>query len=203
MKIIGVTGGIGSGKSTVATILKNLGAFVIDADKIAKTVTIKGQPALDELVEFFGKGILKEDGELDRAKLSVIVFSDKNKLKKLNEITHKHVITKIIQELNRLKEELKKNNNDGIIVLDVPIPVKHGFLDIVEEVWVVISDKETRIKRVMKRNNISYSQVLRRIEAQKNEDEYLQIASKVIDNSGTLEELESIVKNFYIKRKYG
>jgi len=199
MRIIGVTGGIGSGKSTVARILRDLGAKIIDADKIAREVTTKGEPALDELVNYFGPEILDKDGELNRRHLADIVFNDKKKLEKLNEITHKYIIERIIDEVNKLKEEGKQD----LVVLDVPIPVEHGFLDIVEEVWVVKADKETRIKRIMERNKVSFEEAERRIEAQKSEDEYLRIASKIIENNGTLEELENTVAKLYIQRKLG
>ncbi|HHV97237.1 MAG TPA: dephospho-CoA kinase [Clostridiaceae bacterium] len=199
MKIIGVTGGIGSGKSTVARILRDLGAKIIDADKIAREVTAKGEPALAELVDYFGQEILDKDGELNRKYLANIVFNDKKKLEKLNEITHKYIIKKIINKVNKLKEEGKHD----LIVLDVPIPVEHGFLDIAEEVWVVKSDKETRIRRIMERSKISYEEALKRIEAQISDDEYFKIATLIIENNGTLEELENTVAKLYIQRKLG
>lgn len=198
MNIIGITGGIGSGKSTVARILRVLGAKVIDADKIAREVTAKGQPALDEIVEYFGKDILNEDGELDRKKLGKIVFEDKEKLKVLNSITHKYVIERIINELERLKEE-----NANIIVLDVPLPVEHGFLDVVDEVWLVTANKDTRIKRIMERSGLTYEEVIKRMEAQKSDEEYLKIADEVIYNDGSMEELESTVAKLYIQKKLG
>jgi len=198
LNIIGITGGIGSGKSTVARILRVLGAKVIDADKIAREVTAKGQPALDEIVEYFGKDILNEDGELDRKKLGKIVFEDKEKLKVLNSITHKYVIERIINELERLKEE-----NANIIVLDVPLPVEHGFLDVVDEVWLVTANKDTRIKRIMERSGLTYEEVIKRMEAQKSDEEYLKIADEVIYNDGSMEELESTVAKLYIQKKLG
>ena len=197
MAVIGVTGGIGSGKSTVARILGDLGAQIIDADKIAREVTAKGEPALEELIGYFGVDILGENGELNRATLANIVFDDKEKLEVLNSITHKYIVDKIIEKLNKLNTEFKQD----FVVLDVP--VKHGFFDVVEEVWVVTSDKETRIKRIMERNKISYDEALKRIEAQKGEEEYIRLASKVISNNGTLEELENIVAKLYIQRKLG
>ncbi|NMB96769.1 MAG: dephospho-CoA kinase [Clostridiaceae bacterium] len=199
MTIIGVTGGIGSGKSTVSCILSDLGAIIIDADKIAREVTSKGELALDELVDYFGSEILNKDGELNRKLLANIVFNNKEKLEKLNSITHKYVVEKITDRINKLKNEGKQN----FVVLDVPIPVEHGFLDIVEEVWVVKSDKEIRVKRIMERSKLSYEEAVKRIEAQKSEDEYLRIASKVIENNGTLEELENTVARLYIQRKLG
>ncbi|HOJ09972.1 MAG TPA: dephospho-CoA kinase [Clostridiales bacterium] len=199
MKVIGVTGGIGSGKSTVTRILSDLGAEIIDADKIAREITAKGEPALQELVDYFGPGILNDNGELRRTKLAEIVFVDKEKLDILNSITHKYVVKRLISHLEKLRYE----NKTSFTVLDVPIPVKHGFLDIVNEVWVVTADKETRIKRVMERNKISYEEAVNRIQSQKSDEEYLRLANEVIINNGTLEELEGTIARLYVQKKLG
>ncbi|NSW92290.1 MAG: dephospho-CoA kinase [Firmicutes bacterium] len=198
MKVIGVTGGIGSGKSTVARILCDLGAKVIDADKVAREITSKGQPAVEEIVNYFGTEVLNEKGELDRKKLSEIVFMDKGKLEVLNTITHKYIVDKIIRNLEKLKEEKVE-----IVVLDVPLPVKHGFLDVVDEVWVVVASKDTRIKRIMERSNITYEEAVNRINAQKGDEEYLKLANEVINNDGSVEELEKVVAKLYIQKKLG
>jgi len=199
VKVIGVTGGIGSGKSTVTRILSDLGAEIIDADKIAREITAKGEPALQELVDYFGPGILNDNGELRRTKLAEIVFVDKEKLDILNSITHKYVVKRLISHLEKLRYE----NKTSFTVLDVPIPVKHGFLDIVNEVWVVTADKETRIKRVMERNKISYEEAVNRIQSQKSDEEYLRLANEVIINNGTLEELEGTIARLYVQKKLG
>jgi len=152
LRTIGVTGGIGSGKSKI-----------IDADVIARDVILKGHEAYQEIVDYFGSQILLPDGEIDRKK------------------THKHVAQIIIER----HEILKKRKT---IVIDAPIPIKHGFLDIVDEVWVVVADRETRIKRVMKRSGFSYEQV------------YCSLADVIIENGGTCEELRRIVEAHYNKR---
>lgn len=198
LKVIGVTGGIGSGKSTVAKILHDLGASIIDADKIARQVTAKGQQAMEEIVIHFGEGVLDEKGELDRKKLSEIVFADSKEIETLNSITHKYVADRISVELYKLKEEKAE-----IVVLDVPLPVEHGFLDIVDEVWVVIANKDTRIKRIMERNNITYEEALARIKMQKGDEEYLKLANEVINNDGSVEELEKAIAKLYIQKRLG
>lgn len=199
MKIIGVTGGIGSGKSTVAHILQDLGAKVIDADRVARKVTRKGEPALDELVQYFGSEILSSTGELDRQRLAEIAFSSLENVEKLNAITHPHILRKINSEI----EKIKLKGNCETIVLDVPIPVREGFLDIADEVWTVTADKEVRIKRVMERSNLSYEEALNRINAQKSDEEYIRLADKVINNNGSVEELEKMVARLFIHGKIG
>jgi len=193
--VIGITGGIGSGKSTVARILRDLGAKVIDADRISREVTAKGKKALDDIVGTFGSGILNEDGELDRKKLADIVFNDPERLKLLEAIVHKYVIEEIEKRVNALKNE----GNSDIIVLDVPIPVERGFIDLADQVWVVTCDMETRIKRIMERSCYTYEEAVRRINSQMREEEYLKIADEVIVNNGSIEELENAVAKLYIK----
>ncbi len=190
MRIIGVTGGIGSGKSTVSKILASFGAQIIDADMLAKQIVEKGQKALEEIVECFGDKILDPEGNLDRKKLSGIVFKDKQKLEVLNRITHDHVAKRIIENIEGL-------NKTEIAVVDAPIPIEHGFLDVVDEVWVVIADKEVRIKRVMERSGLTYNEVEDRIKAQLSDDYYRSISKVVIVNNDSVEELRQQVKKYY------
>ena len=197
MKIIGVTGGIGSGKSTVSRTLRDLGAAVVDADILAKNVTAGGKEALNELVNCFGKDIIKESGELDRVKLASIAFGDKVKLHALNSITHKHIVERIRDTIKVLESTTKWD----FIVIDAPIPLEKGFLDLADEVWVVIADRETRIKRVMDRSGFSYEAVIDRINAQMSDDEYLRIADEVFYNNGTVEELEQAVVKLFLQKK--
>ena len=190
MRKIGVTGGIGSGKSTVSKILASFGAQIIDADMLAKQIVEKGQKALEEIVACFGDEILDSDGNLDRKKLSGMVFKDKQKLEVLNRITHDHVAKRIIEKIDSL-------NKAEIAVVDAPIPIEHGFLDVVDEVWVVIADKEVRIKRVMERSGLTYNEVEDRINAQLSDDYYKSISQVVIVNNGSVEELRQQVKKYY------
>lgn len=196
LKVIGITGGIGSGKSTVAKILHDLGARIIDADKVAREVIGKGQPALEEIRSFFGEGVINEKGELDRKKLSSIVFGNEEKLEVLNAITHKYIVDRIMGCLEMLRKEQAE-----FVALDAPLPVKHGFLDIVDEVWVIVAGKDERIRRIMQRSSISYEEAVKRINAQKNDEEYLKYAKEVIYNEGSIDELEKAVAKLYIKKK--
>jgi dephospho-CoA kinase len=197
MKIIGVTGGIGSGKSAVSRTLRDLGAAVVDADVLAKSVTAAGGKAFDELVEYFGKDIVGENGELDRAKLASIAFGDKVKLHALNYITHKHITEKIYDTV----EIIKNSGKWDIIVIDAPIPVEKGFLDLADEVWVVSAERETRISRVMQRSGFTYDEVSDRIDSQLREDEYLKLADEVLYNNGSIEDLEQTVVRLFLQKK--
>ena len=193
--VIGITGGIGSGKSTVSRIMRDLGAKVIDADRISREVTARGKKAFDEIVGTFGSGVLNENGELDRKKLADIVFNDKEKLKTLEAIIHKYVIEEIENRVNAAKKE----NSSDIIVLDVPIPVERGFIDLADQIWVVTCDMETRIKRIMDRSGYSYEEAVRRINSQMRDEEYIKIADEVLVNDGGIEDLENSVAKLYIK----
>jgi dephospho-CoA kinase len=195
--IIGLTGTIGSGKSTVSKIMKDLGAAIIDADVIARTVTAKGSEALEELVSHFGSEILEQNGELNRKKLADIVFNDPVKLEDLNNITHKYIIRKILSSLN----DLKASGRNEVVVLDAPLPVKRGFLDMVDEVWVVTSERETRIKRIMQRSGFTLEEATERINSQAKEEQYLGIADLVIENDSSIEELEKTVVKLYLQKK--
>lgn len=188
MRVIGVTGGIGTGKSTVAGILKRHGAYVIDADEIAKRVVRKGQKTLDLIIDYFGTGILNDNGEIDRKRLADIVFQDANKLSILNEIVHQEVHRQIKKEI----DELRNRQYNGIIVLDVPIPT-NDFKQLSDEIWVVDSDLDKRLERVKKRSGFSREEALKRINTQMTREEYLSIADKVIINNGSEKELEDVV----------
>ncbi len=197
MKIIGITGGIGSGKSTVSTTLRDLGAAVVDADLLAKSVTASGGKAFDELVDFFGRDILGKDGEVDRQKLAEIVFRDKKMLDALNEITHKYVVEKIYDTV----ELLKNSGKWDVIVLDVPIPIEKGFLDLADEVWVVVADRDVRTRRIMERSGYSYEEALKRIDSQMKDDEYVKLADEVLYNDDSIEELEQAVVRLFLAKK--
>lgn len=197
MKIIGVTGGIGSGKSTVSSALRDLGAAVVDADVLARNVTASGGKAFEELVGYFGKDIVNAKGDLDREKLASIAFNDKVKLHALNCITHKHIVEKIRDTV----EILKNSGKWDMVVIDAPIPVEKGFLDLADEVWVVAADRETRIKRVMDRSGYSYNDAADRISAQLRDEEYIKMADEVLYNNGSMEELEQAVVKLFLQKK--
>lgn len=186
MKIIGVTGGIGSGKTTVCGLFKDLGAFVIDADEISRDITKKGKRATFEIAEYFGEDILLESGELDRKKLSKIVFSDKEKLEKLNEITHKYIFEEM--------DNLIKSADSNLVILDVPLLFSSDFPFETDLNVGIICDKEVRIKRVEERDNLSREQILKRMENQISDEEIKKKADVIIENT-SLDKLVLSVKN--------
>lgn len=186
MVVIGLTGGSGSGKSTVASLMQQRGIHVIDADKIGRFVVEKGRPALDEIVAEFGEEILFENGDLDRKKLGSIVFTNKEALLKLNAITHKY-ITEIV------KEELAANK--GIIcAIDAAVLKESGIIDMCDHVIAVIADKDVRIKRIMARDGLSEQSAKDRINSQDPDAKYVQYADFVINNSGD-EALEVLLED--------
>jgi len=188
--VLGITGGIGSGKSTVSGILEEMGAAVIDADMISRQVVMPGERALEELTEAFGRDILDESGQLDRKGLARIVFDNSEKLLELNAIVHKYVAQRI---KDNVKEQLLKKTK--IIVIDAPIPIKTGFLDLCQKVWTVAADEELRIKRIMERNGMTYEEAVSRINSQLKEQEYIKIAHTVIYNNHDYSHLREEVKS--------
>ncbi|MGB9809751.1 MAG: dephospho-CoA kinase, partial [Caldanaerobacter sp.] len=181
MKVVGLTGGIGSGKSTVSRILSGLGAKIIDADLVSREIMSKGQEAYNEIVDYFGEGILDERGEIDRKKLGLIVFGNEQKLKKLNEITH----PKIIEKIKAMIVEAKKEGNYRLIVVDAALLIETGLYQMMDEIWMVVVDIETQIKRIMARDGFSYEEALKRIRSQMPLEEKIKYADFIINNSKT------------------
>lgn len=187
MKIIGLTGGTGSGKGFVSERLKARKAYVIDADAVAHEIIEKGRPAYKEIVDCFGSEILDEDGNIFRRKLGNIVFSDKDKLAFLNSCTHKY----INMEIMRIIEEVKPQTNVySAIIIDAPLLAEAGLVDICDDIWVVYADSEVRVKRIMERDSISEEQARNRIASQRSWEEYKELGAVIIDNSSDDENVE-------------
>ena len=193
MIIIGVTGTSGSGKSTISTIIKNnLGALVIDADKITKEMMVKGEKYYEETVSLFGDDIVvknseKNKGKIDRTKLATILFQDSEKREKLNKITFKYVKEKT-------KEIIMENKDKEFIVLDFPLLYEGGFDKICNYIIGVVSDEETKIKRLRERDRISKNQVLARIDTQIDEEKLKEKADYIIINSEKTKYID-LIKN--------
>lgn len=187
MKIIGLTGGTGSGKGFVSERLKARKAYVIDADAVAHEIIEKDRPAYKEIVDYFGSEILDEDGNIFRRKLGNIVFSDKDKLAFLNSCTHKY----INMEIMRIIEEVKPQTNVySAIIIDAPLLAEAGLVDICDDIWVVYADSEVRVKRIMERDSISEEQARNRIASQRSWEEYKELGAVIIDNSSDDENVE-------------
>ena len=195
MKVLGVTGGTGTGKTVVCRILKEQGGKIIDADLITRKLQEKGQPVYQEITEYFGKDILTENGEIDRKKLGAIVFSDRGHRAALNQIVHTRVSAQIKERVEKYREQ----GDVPFVVLDVPIPIEEGFFDISDCVWAVVANDDIRIARLQKRMGISEEEAARRIAAQLSNREYEEIADVTILNESDTEELKKLVL-FELKR---
>lgn len=189
MKILGVTGGSGTGKTVVCRILKEQGGKIIDADVVSKKLQQKGQPVFEAIVAHFGEGVVGADGELDRKVLGSIVFNDKSEMQVLNGIVHKHVAA----EMKRRVEEYREQGDIPFVVLDVPIPIEEGFFDTCNTVWAVVANDDLRISRLMKRMMISEAEAAKRIGAQMTNREYSDLADCTIENEGNVEDLKKLV----------
>ena len=186
MKVIGLTGGTGSGKSVVSKRLAAVGAVIVDADRIAHEIIWKDAPAYHEIIAYYGTGILDADGNIIRKKLGEIVFNDKEKLAFLNQCTHKYIVA----EINRQIAAAKAVGEAKAIIIDAPLLLEAGLEKMCDLVWVVYAAPEVRAKRVMERDGITMELAMARIAHQKSWSEYRAAASTVIDNSGSLDALE-------------
>lgn len=183
MKIIGLTGGIASGKSTVATELRKQNVPVFDADEVSRNAVAKGSKGLALVADAFGAEYLTADGEMDRAKISQLVFSDKEALKTLEGILHKIVWDEAEAFLAEAREQEAK-----LAVLDVPLLIETKWHERVDLVWLVAVSKEQQIKRAMIRSGMTEEEVKARIAAQMSLEDKKKFADVVLDNSGALEE---------------
>ncbi|MSQ40063.1 MAG: dephospho-CoA kinase [Dehalococcoidia bacterium] len=192
MIVIGVTGGIGTGKSEVSRFLESLGAFLIDADRVGHSVYLPDTQGWKELVAAFGRDILQPNREVDRRKLGGIVFSDPKALEKLNAITHPKIrqrISEIIQE-QRVKEA-------KAVVVEAAILIEAGWKDLVDEVWVTTTDADKVVQRLQQRNNLTEEQIRGRINAQMTQAERLNHADVVLQNNGDLERLHTRLRELW------
>lgn len=184
---IGLTGGIGCGKSTAVDAFRALGATIIDADQIAKDIVKKGAPALIEISNIFGSHIILPNGELDRRKLKEIVFSDTQALEKLEAITHPRIRTEIIRQMSKASESL-------YVVVDIPLLLEENYLEIFDRVVVVDCLPEQQIERVIQRGNSNESIIKTIIKKQVSREIRLKAASDVLDNTGDINRLKNQVK---------
>ncbi|MCP8617084.1 dephospho-CoA kinase [Salirhabdus salicampi] len=181
--IIGLTGSIASGKSTVSNMFKQVNIPVIDADIISREVVEPGEKAYEQIVQAFGQQILLEDGTIDRPKLGKVVFSSEEKRKTLNAIVHPEVRKKMLQ----LRDHYIKENEKAV-VLDIPLLFESKLTHYVEKVLVVYVDEETQLKRLMERDQINKEHALEKIKSQIPVKEKKDMADAVIDNNGTVEQ---------------
>ena len=187
MKRIGITGGMGSGKSTVTDYLLEKGYHVLDADKIAREIVDpeSGRGTLNALQEAFGPEIIREDGSLDRKALSALAFSDPNRKARMESIMHGEIIRILLERAAMIQEE----EPDIPVFIDAPLLFEAGVDRYVSETWEVDAEEEIRIRRVMKRDGVSREEVERRISMQMSSQEKRKLATHILDNSSDKNEL--------------
>lgn len=193
-----MTGGIASGKSTVARLLERLGARVIDADQLAREAVRPGEPAYEEIIREFGSAILAQDGTINRKALGAIVFADPEARRRLERITH--------PAIGRLAEEYLADCREAgveVVFYMAPLLIEAGVTSRVEEIWVVYADSETQVQRVTARDSVSRGEAVQRLAAQMPMDEKVRFGRVVIDNTGTLEQLEKRVSEIWEREIIG
>ena len=191
MLLIGLTGGIGSGKSTVAAMLRDQGIRVVDADQIAREVVEPGQPALAEIVEVFGQDILNDDGTLNRQELANRAFATEEATNALNTITH----PRIEQETQR-QFDLAAAEKENFLVYDMPLLVERGLHEEMDMVIVVHTDIEERVRRLVEHRGLDEDDVRRRMSHQVDDVTRLASADVLIDNNGSVDHLRKQVVDF-------
>ncbi|MDQ0224635.1 dephospho-CoA kinase [Metabacillus niabensis] len=187
--VIGLTGGIASGKSTVSNMIRKQGLRVVDADIIAREVVEIGQPAYKKIIETFD-GILDEDKSINRQKLGSIIFADEKKRQQLNSIVHPAVREEMLKQV-----ESEKQKNALAVVLDIPLLFESKLTHIVDKTILVYVDEHIQLERLMGRNGYTEHEARMRIESQMPLKEKLKLADYVINNNGTLEETERQLRN--------
>lgn len=189
--ILGITGSFGTGKTTVARMFKDLGAQIIDADKLAKRNILPGRPAYRKIIDTFGKEVLKKDKSIDRKRLAKIVFNNRVLLKRLNNIIHPAVIGIIKNKIRLSKAK--------VIVLDVPLLVEAGLNKFVDRLVVVKAGQRRQLERIQNRTSLSRADILKRIRSQVPLSKKVSLADFVIDNNGSLERTRIQVKKIWSK----
>ena len=188
MKIIGLTGGIATGKSTVSKMLVERGFEVIDADVVARDLQVKGSPVLVKLIKTFGLTILDADGRLDRAKLGNIVFGSESKRLMLNEVMHPAIKVELQRRISQVSAE--------VVFLDVPLLFEAGFDSLTNRNLVISVAKEKQLERLMSRSHLTKAEAVARIDAQMPLDEKIARGDDVIENNGSLQDLAQQVDKF-------
>ena len=184
-KIIGITGGIASGKSTVVAEIRKHGYQVIDADQVVHELQAKGGKLYQALCNWLGTGILQENGELDRKKLGQLIFSSKDMLEKSSRLQNGI----IREELARRRDELAKTQE--VFFMDIPLLIEHDYMDWFDDIWLVHLDEKTQLERLVLRNHFSKEEAKKRIASQMSTEAKKPFADKLLDNSGDLSELKA------------
>jgi len=195
--IVGLTGSMGSGKTTAASLFKDLGASVIDADAICRELVFPNRPAWEEIVRSFGEEILNEDKTIDRVKLADIVFNDETQKAMLESILH----PKVIAEEMRLCGQIFKADPKALVLIDAALLIESGNYKKVDKVVVVTCDQESLIRRAIKRSGLTREEVRLRIQNQMPQEEKAKRADFILPNDGDPEDLKTKVQKLYAELK--
>ena len=195
MRLIGLTGGVATGKSTVANLFKTCGAVIIDADDLARQVVQPGKPAWRDIVRVYGEQVLESDRTINRPALAKIVFRDPRKLRALGVIIH----PRVAREQSRLTRDIVRKSPHALIVYDVPLLFEAGADKRADRIVVVVADRETQIRRLQQRNHLTRAEALRRIRSQMPLAEKAKRADYVIDGTLPLGQLKRAVKDLYVE----
>jgi dephospho-CoA kinase len=197
MLLVGLTGGVASGKSTVSRILREEGAYIIDADQIAKELVTPDSPVSQELVRVFGRDILQQDGSVDRKKLAARIFLDPEQRNRLNGILHPRIRETICERVRRIV----RSDPGAIVIVDAALLIEVGWHREVDEVIVVTSSAEQQIDRLGKRDGLAPEQAERILAAQMAQEEKVKVADFIISNEGALEETIRKTREVFDKLK--
>lgn len=198
MLAIGLTGGIGTGKSSVSAILRELGAVFIDADQVGWETYRKDSPGFDAITVAFGDGVVADDGEIDRKTLGQIVFSDSNRMSELTSIVWPLIGESVTEQLNRNREQ-----GAAVTVVEAAVLLEAQWESMFDEVWVVTTPREEVEGRLIKRDGISAAEIEARISSQMMEEDRVQRGDVIINNYGDLKHLRSTVENMWCERTGG
>ncbi len=192
MLVLGLTGSIGTGKSNVTRVLRELGAEVIDADQVGHEAYIPHTESWNEVVDAFGRDILQPDGEIDRRKLGAIVFADAGQMTKLNGIMHPRMAAMVAEKIGQMRSQ-----GVQVVVVEAALMFEAGWETLVDEVWATASPLETVFQRLMSRNGLDEAEVRKRIGSQMDIQERLDRADVVVENSGAVADLEATVRSLW------
>lgn len=193
MRVIGLTGNIACGKSTVSNMLKDLGGYIIDADIVAREVVQKGMQAWIMIKEHFGEEYIGEDGEIDREKLGALVFADPQALDELNKIVHPIIVESIEKKLQKLRIK----DSHRVVVIDAALLIETGCHRAVDEIWLVTLPYEIQLMRLIKRDDLTENQARQRIESQMPQDIKVRHADVIIDNSKDITYTKEQIKHLW------